>query len=195
MLLRIISYEFSPSELRRTPLVLRNDKNKLVKKMSRNQFYKGICKHTHTITRLLYKDRNEMINYGKYDEELFDEENDELGNDGLERDKLDQDEVDDRVNRPNSRNTLNNSRRLTQYRFDLDSDSEEDGPDIGCSCMKGLRVVCSYMKMSDECFETFTEKSMALTMTLFKFIKVLDEFGVALELLIQSYSRIRNLIV
>lgn len=139
--------------------------------------YKGICDYK-IVENLYYsgRDRKDMINYGKYDEELFQD--------------------DDIVhNSPNSHehNSLSNSRRPTPYIFDADRDSEEEN--IGCGCIKGLKVICSYMKMSDDCFETFTEKSMALTITLFKFVKVMDEFSAALELLIQSWSRIRNLIL
>lgn len=129
--------------------------------------------------------RNQMINYGKYDEDLFNEKT--SCNPGYPP--------------GNSSGTsgLAKIRTRTPYLFDEDSDNgdSEDGEDgmVGCGCTRGLEKVCAYMKLSDECFETFTEKSMALTITLFKFIKVMDEFGLALELFIQSWNRIKDLIL
>jgi len=85
----------------------------------------------------------------------------------------------------------NNNAKKTVLR-----DFDDDNEDIKYSCnfFKGLEVLCSYMSVSDECFENFTEKSMALTMTLFKFIKVIDEFSIALELLIQSLNKIKCIV-
>lgn len=70
----------------------------------------------------------------------------------------------------------------------------DDKDDITCGCLNGLKTLYSYMKLSDECFDNFTEKSMALTITLFKFIKVMDEFTTALEMFIVSSNKIKSLI-
>jgi hypothetical protein len=89
------------------------------------------------------------------------------------------------------------------YKFDDDDDDydyddfdkrKNRGDDAtGCGCLRGLEIVCSYMTLSDDCFEKFTDHAMALTITLFRFVKVLDEFSVALELLLKSSHKIKAL--
>lgn len=125
-----------------------------------------------------------MIKYGRYDDELFDNDDDSSTSSSSSEENK---EII-------SKSDIRKSVKSQPYRFDDDDESDETDK-IGCGCLTGLKVVCSYIKLSDECFETFTEKSMALTLTLFKFIKVLDEFSIALELFIQSSSKIKGLIL
>ncbi|MEX0595392.1 MAG: hypothetical protein WD512_02750, partial [Candidatus Paceibacterota bacterium] len=138
-------------------------------------------------SKMINRDRENMINYGKNDESLFANQNDCI--------------CDIAKPKPipyifDFENTERPERTERTERFERPLRAEwAENDDVNCGLMNGFNAFCSYMRMSDDYFETFTEKSMSLTVTLFKFVKVMDEFSVALELLLQSWIRIRNLIL
>lgn len=140
--------------------------------------------------------RNNMKKYGKSDEELF-THNNHISNDI---------DIDNEIRQ--IKQTKNKNHKITPYIFDEDIEennkdkrykndyyrNDEDG-EQGCGFYKQFSIICSYMTISDDCFETFTDKSMALTLTFFKFIKVMDEFSTALDLFMQSWSKIKTIIL
>jgi len=122
----------------------------------------------------------------KYDENLFE-------TNGSERhDKLvyrfDDDPDDSHYDsHDDSHNDSHYDSHDDSHRNDLDDE-------FNMGCFSFLNLVHLYIGSSDKSFETFTDKSMAITGTLFKFIKVMEEFSLALELFLISSNKIRSLL-